>query len=113
MHELSIAISIVNICIEEARKADSGRVIQVEVKIGSLSGVETEALAFSWDVATKNSIVDGAPLVIQKVEAQAKCKSCNSEFTIDNFFSPCPSCGEYGYEIVKGKELQIKAITVE
>jgi hydrogenase nickel incorporation protein HypA/HybF len=113
MHELSIAMSIVDICNEEVQKAGASNVIQVEVEIGSLSGVETDALEFSWDVAVKGTPVENAPLLIQKVEAYAKCRSCHAEFHIDNYFSPCPSCGAFGYEVIRGKELQIKAITVE
>lgn len=113
MHELSIAMSIVDICTEEAQKAGAEKVTRVEVEIGTLSGVETEALEFSWEAAIKNTLVEGAVLAIHKVEASAKCKSCQAEFPVDNFFSPCPSCKEFGFEILNGKELQIKSILVE
>lgn len=113
MHELSIAMSIVEISTEEARKAGGEKVTQVEVEIGSMAGVESEALTFSWDAATSGTIVEGAPLVIHHKKALGKCRECQAEFEVDNFFSPCPSCGAYGYEIIQGKELQIKAITLE
>jgi hydrogenase nickel incorporation protein HypA/HybF len=113
MHELSIALSIVEICNEEVQKAGAEKVTQVEVEIGTLSGVEFEALQFSWDVAITNTRVEGAPLIIQKIEAAARCKSCQSVFPIDNYFSPCPFCNAFGYKVIQGKELQIKAITVE
>jgi len=113
MHELSIAVSIVEICVEEAQKAGAGKVTRVEVEIGSLSGVEPEALAFSWDVATQSTLVEGAPLEIIQAQATARCRSCGHEFPVENFFSPCPHCLEFGYEVFKGKELQIRAIVVE
>ena len=113
MHELSIAMSIVEVCSEEVQKAGATKVTKVEVEIGSLAGVETEALEFSWDVAINNTLVAGAPLVIRKVMARARCQECQSEFDIENYFSPCPSCGAFGYEVVQGKELQVKAITIE
>jgi hydrogenase nickel incorporation protein HypA/HybF len=113
MHELSIAMSIVEICTEEAEKAGAGRVTRVEVEIGSLAGVEPEALSFSWDIATQSTLLEGAPLEIIHTAAMARCKSCSHEFPVDNFFSPCPECQEFGYEIFKGKELQIKSILVE
>jgi hydrogenase nickel incorporation protein HypA/HybF len=113
MHELSIAMSIVEICTEEVQKASASKVTKVEVEIGSLAGVETEALEFSWDVAINNTVVEDAPLVIKKIIARAKCRECQSEFDIENYFSPCPSCGAFGYEVVQGKELQVKAITIE
>ena len=106
-------MSIVEICTEEARKAGAAKVTHVEVEIGSLAGVEPEALSFSWDVATQQTIMEGAPLVIMHIPAMARCKKCGKEFPVENFFSPCPECQEFGYEIFKGKELQIKSILVE
>jgi hydrogenase nickel incorporation protein HypA/HybF len=113
MHELSIAMSIVDICNEELHKAGSSRVTQVEVEIGSLSGVETAALEFSWDAAINKTPVEGATLLIRKVQATAKCNECQAEFEIDNYFSPCSECGAFGYAVARGKELQIIAIIVE
>jgi hydrogenase nickel incorporation protein HypA/HybF len=113
MHELSIATSIVEICVEEAHKAGAAKVTRVEVEIGSLSGVEPEALAFSWDIAIQSTILEGAPLEIIHSQAMAKCRHCSHEFVVDNFFSPCPECMEFGYEVFKGKELQIRSILVE
>lgn len=113
MHELSIAMSIVEICTEEVQKAEAERVTRVEIEIGSMAGVETEALVFSWDVATKDTPVDGAPLIIHHIEALGRCRECGKEFKVENFYSPCPFCGAFGYEITRGKELQIKAITAE
>lgn len=113
MHELSIAMSIVEICTAEAQKAGAGKVTRVEVEIGSMAGIETDALEFSWEAATAGSITEGAPLVILKTEALARCRECSHEFLPENLFSACPACGEYGYELIRGKELQLKAILVE
>ena len=106
-------MSIVDICTEELQKAGATKVTRVEVEIGTLSGVETEALAFSWDVATHGTPLQGAPLHLRKVDAAARCRSCTTEFPVENLFGTCPACGEFGFEVLRGKELQIKAITVE
>ena len=113
MHELSIAMSIVDICAEETEKAGANKVTMVELDIGSMSGVVIEALEFAWDAATQNSVADGSELRIQKIEARAKCRECAQEFDVDNFYSPCPGCGAFGYEIFKGQELKVRAITVD
>jgi len=113
MHELSIAISIVETCTEELIKAGAKKVSRVELQVGSLSGVEHEALEFSWDVATKASPVEGAELFIHKTEASAICLDCGNEFKIDNLYSTCPACDSFRNNITKGKELLIKALVVE
>lgn len=113
MHELSIATSIIEIVREEAAKAGSGKVTRVELEIGTMAGIETEALLFSWDLVIKNTIADESPLVIHLLQAMAECNECHTRFKIDNFFTNCPSCESYRYEIFQGKELRVKAIVVE
>ena len=113
MHELSIAMNIVEICTEEAEKAEAKRVSRVELEVGNLAGIEIDALEFSWDVAVQNSLLEGAELMIQKVEAKARCVECTNEFVLADVFGPCPSCGQYRIDILTGKELKIKALTVE
>ena len=49
MHELSIAISIVDTAIDQATQASVGRVAEVELDIGLLSGIEYEALDMGFD----------------------------------------------------------------
>ena len=73
MHELSIAMSIAELAVEEAHKHDATSVIRVDVEIGTLSGVETEALEFAWDVAIQGTAAEKASLRIISVPAEAMC----------------------------------------
>uniref|UniRef100_Q01S86 Zn finger protein HypA/HybF (Possibly regulating hydrogenase expression)-like protein n=1 Tax=Solibacter usitatus (strain Ellin6076) TaxID=234267 RepID=Q01S86_SOLUE len=66
MHELSIAMSIVEVASEEARRQGGARVDAVHLKLGALSGVVKEALLFSWDLACEESPVAGARLEIEE-----------------------------------------------
>lgn len=113
MHELSIAMNIVEICTEEASKAGAIKVTAVEVEIGEISGVIPEALEFSWDVATRETSLEQAELVIIRKDAIARCLDCGREFIMEDMLSPCPSCKNFGNEILQGKELKIKAITID
>jgi hydrogenase nickel incorporation protein HypA/HybF len=113
MHELSIATNIVEICLEEARKADAGNVTGVVVEVGAMSGVIPEALEFSWDVANKGTPVEGASLKITEIKARARCVHCGQEFGLEDAFEPCPACNKFGNDILTGHELKIKAITIE
>jgi hydrogenase nickel incorporation protein HypA/HybF len=113
MHELSIATSIIEIVRDEAAKAGSDKVNRVELEIGTMAGVETEALLFSWDLVIKDTIAEKAQLLIDVIQASAECNECHTRFEIDNFFTNCPSCESYRYDIFQGKELRVKAIVVE
>jgi hydrogenase nickel incorporation protein HypA/HybF len=113
MHELSIAMSIVETCTEEAEKAGGSMVSSVELEIGTLSGVIPEALEFSWDVAIKDTPLEKAKLVINLIQASVRCLDCGNEFVLHDPFSPCPSCGGFARDILQGQELKIRALTVE
>jgi hydrogenase nickel incorporation protein HypA/HybF len=113
MHELSIALSIVESAEEAARKNDATVITKVEVEIGTMAGVETEALLFGWDSVTQGTMAENAPLVIHSIRAEAHCLECGKDFPVDNFFSECPHCKSYRYQVTKGKELRISSLTVD
>ena len=75
MHELSIACSILEIVEDEIKSRCNGslrgRVPSLTVRIGSLSGVNSEALSFAWDVARERGPFPEADLQIERVEAEA------------------------------------------
>jgi Zn finger protein HypA/HybF involved in hydrogenase expression len=66
MHELSIALSLVDaICEELPKLGDGVEVRAVKVRVGSRSGVAREALAFAFDVATGETPIAGARLDLE------------------------------------------------
>ncbi len=113
MHELSIAMSIVEIAVEEARRNNAAVISQVDVEIGTMAGVEKEALLFAWDSVIEGTPAKGAPLKIHTVQAEARCFECGKPFQVDHFFSQCPHCNSFRYEIKKGRELKIRSLLVE
>jgi hydrogenase nickel incorporation protein HypA/HybF len=113
MHELSIAMSIVDIVEDYAKKAKANKVKQLDLEIGTQSGVVDEALKFAMDEAFKGNVLEGAEVKIHKVQAEAKCDACGHVFPVDELFSPCPKCSQIRNELVKGKELNVKKIIVD
>jgi hydrogenase nickel incorporation protein HypA/HybF len=69
MHELSVALSLVDIATEEGARL-GGRVSAVHVRIGQMSGVVRGALEFSYDVACHDTPIAGSRLVIEETEGR-------------------------------------------
>jgi hydrogenase nickel incorporation protein HypA/HybF len=67
MHELSIAMSIVEIASGEARRLGDARVEVVHLRLGDLSGVVKDSLLFAWDLACEETPVAGSRLEIEEV----------------------------------------------
>ena len=113
MHELSIAMNIVDIANEETKKANAKKVFEIELEIGTMSGVVLEALEFALQEAVKDSILENAKIIISEIQAKAKCQNCLHVFKIKDLYSPCPNCNELKTEIISGKELRVKSLKVE
>lgn len=113
MHEMTIAVSIIDIVCKKASDEKAHKINSVELEIGELSGIMIHSLEFCFEAACKNTIADGADLNIHTIKAEAFCKSCNNNFSIETDFSPCPTCDNFNFEITKGKELLIKSFNID
>ena len=68
MHELSIALSLVDtVCDELPRLGSDVHVRRVLIRVGPLSGVVPAALKFAFDVAAEGSLIAGSELDIEEV----------------------------------------------
>jgi hydrogenase nickel incorporation protein HypA/HybF len=113
MHELSIALNIVEIAEKRARIENAHVVTEIELEVGELAGVVYDALDFALSSAVKNTLLENAKIKVLKVSGLAQCQKCLHEYQTDDYFSTCPACGHYITRILKGKELRVKSITVE
>ena len=110
MHEMSIAIGIVNIATEEAKKVNVTNFATIDLEIGTLAGIEYDSLDFIWKAATKNTVLENAIKKVHKIQAKAKCVDCENEFPIKFIHDSCPKCGSFLKIILQGKELRVKSL---
>ncbi len=110
MHELSIAMNIVEIVEENAGGPDGRTVSEVELDIGRNSGVIVEALQFALEEAIKSSVMGSARIIINEIPAICKCLSCQHEFEPVDIITPCPNCGHLYSDDIQGRGMKIKAI---
>jgi hydrogenase nickel incorporation protein HypA/HybF len=112
MHELSIAMSIIDMAQEEAERRDV-TVDAVYIELGPLSGVVAEALQFSYEVACRGTALEGSRLVIQEVPIEVYCPACKAQKTLSSMqWFCCPECGAPTSEVIHGKELVVTALEV-
>jgi hydrogenase nickel incorporation protein HypA/HybF len=112
MHELSIAMSIVDIAQEEAERRDV-KVDAVHLELGPLSGVVAEALLFSYEMACGGTQLEGSRLVIKEVPIEVYCPACNVLRILTSMqWFRCPECGTPTGDILRGKELAITGLEV-
>lgn len=112
MHELSVALGIVNIAEKETKKAHAKSVELIELEIGTLAGIEMESLDFVWETAVYNTVLEHAIKKVTVIEGKAKCMDCDTVFKIEHLYDSCPKCQSYLKGIIQGKELKVKALEV-
>lgn len=66
MHELSLAMDLVDRAAEIARKENVKKVSQLNIKIGLQSGVDIESFKFAFPEACKNTILENCELIIEE-----------------------------------------------
>ena len=71
MHELSIAMSLIDLACSEVQLAKGEVIDVVNVEMGAHSGVVADALRFSFEVAAVGTPVEGARLAICDVAGTA------------------------------------------
>jgi hydrogenase nickel incorporation protein HypA/HybF len=112
MHELSIVMNIIEIAESEIRKAGGGIAEEIELDIGILSTIDKNAFDFAWKQGIRGTSLEDAKLHVNRIEGRAKCLDCNIEFQIGNLYDNCPVCKGYLNQIIQGKELKVKTITI-
>ena len=113
MHELSIAIDLVEICSAEAERLGDVRVDAVRVRLGRLSGLVQESLLFCFDVAAAGTNIEGARLEIENDEVVVWCDACQARRNlIDLQHRRCPVCNALCPQIVSGDSLELIALSV-
>ena len=113
MHELSIAMSLVDAACEEVERQGKVCVVALNLRLGALSGVVREALEFSFDLAAAGTAVAGARLRIEEIAVAVFCPACNVERTLASVqHFRCPVCGIETPDVVRGRELEFLSMEI-
>jgi hydrogenase nickel incorporation protein HypA/HybF len=113
MHELSIAMSIVEMAEEEAVRRGV-EIEAVHLKLGRLSGVVKEALLSCYEMACDGTLLQGSRLVVEDIAVIVFCPSCKTHCVLPSVqLFACPECGTPAREVVQGKELEVVALEVK
>lgn len=114
MHELSIATSILETVEREAAKRPNMRFQRVGLRIGSVAGIDVDALTFGWDAIIKNTQWESLALEIETVLRKNRCEACDFVFEVRDFTElNCPRCDAFPTFNIAGDELEIAYIEAE
>jgi hydrogenase nickel incorporation protein HypA/HybF len=109
MHEMSIVMSIVDTV---TARLGPARVTAVRLEVGRLSGVVVDSIRFCFDLATEDTPLAGARLVVDEPPGRARCRPCGHGFDVCDPIVLCPSCESADVAVQAGRELRIVSVEV-
>jgi hydrogenase nickel incorporation protein HypA/HybF len=113
MHELSIALSIIELVQEESDSRGGIQVDAIHLKVGQLSGIAKEALVSAYDLASQQTPLQGTRLVIEDIPVLVNCPQCQTRRQVQSLqFFCCVVCGTPGLDVAQGRELTLAALEV-
>jgi hydrogenase nickel incorporation protein HypA/HybF len=114
MHELSIAMNIVEMAEEESQRRGGLHITAVHLRLGLLAGVVKDALLSSYEMACEDTSLKGSQLVVEEVPGVVYCPACDAQRHVrSSEWFCCSECGAIASEIVQGKELEVVSLEVE
>ncbi len=113
MHELGLAQAIVE-QVEAVLAREPGASLRViRIRIGAISGVAHESLAFALPLVMAGTRLEGARVDFELVPARVRCGRCGQESVPALYAVQCRHCGALEVAIVSGRELAIQAVEIE
>jgi hydrogenase nickel incorporation protein HypA/HybF len=112
MHEVGLMQNALAIALDYAAREQATRIDQLVLRVGSLSGVEPEALQFAFDVVRQGTIAEQAQLRIERCPTVCFCQQCEQPFEPLTLGYECPHCHYWTSAIVQGRELELAALEV-
>ncbi len=121
MHEFSTAVSIVEAVKRTAKSHGATKVVKITLQIGQFSMLNHDQLIFGIEIASKNSIVEGAETSIEPLTTRIRCRQCGAESDVTQegplyeilSSLTCSKCNTKDVEIIQGRECIIKDIQAE
>ncbi len=111
MHELSIAMGILELTEQESAKRGGVHIEAIHLRLGPLSGVVKEALLSAWQLASEETEFKDSRLVVEEVPIAVFCSKCQAERPVQSIQQMCClECDTPATEVVRGRELLVSAL---
>jgi hydrogenase nickel incorporation protein HypA/HybF len=113
MHELGIANSVLEAVQAEAARHPGAVPVKVALRVGELSGVDPDALSFSFEVLVTDTPWQRLAIEIETKPREHRCRPCGVTFRVQDYNFACPECGGFQTACVSGDELELAYLEFE
>lgn len=110
MHEFSLTKNLLD---NVLKNADSKRIVNVNLLIGSFSEQREESIRCYWRDLAKGTPGEGARLHFSHVKAETKCLACGGTFNLEDGESLCLYCQNNRLQLSSRDEVRLESIDLE
>lgn len=110
MFELSAMYYVVDTVIGIARERGLTKVDTIVLEVGALSPAAPRRLADCFSAAADGTFLEQTKLNINELPAFGLCRKCGAIYDVAGLGKGCPGCADTAFELLCGKELNIKEI---
>lgn len=110
MHELGIMIEVVKTVEHFAAKNGVTKIDTLVLQVGELSPIVPRYIEACYPAAIDGTLLQETKLKLEILPGNAICKACNTVFNLLASTHTCPKCGLENWELLCGKEFNIKEI---
>ncbi|MFC1627913.1 hydrogenase maturation nickel metallochaperone HypA [Gemmatimonadota bacterium] len=113
MHELPITRSLLDLALRHAEEAGGGRITDLHLEVGRLSGVIGKFVQFYWNIVSEGTPAEGALLHFEHVELEMECLGCGTLFNPDGSDYACTACASNDVQVVNGEQFHLVSIDLD
>ncbi len=112
MHELSLAVDLIEQITKICNREKVTRILSVKVSIGAMSGVEREPMEFAFPEAARGTLAEDAVFEIEEVPLRVNCRACGADTECVPHLLRCEKCLDAAVDIISGRDFLLTGLEV-
>ena len=113
MHEFSIAQSICDHAIREARQHGATRVLSLRCRVGVMRQLVPELMETAFTLTSEGTILEGARLDIETEGVRVVCAECGHDGVTNEIPYACPACQSGLIRCEGGQDIFLISLSLE
>jgi len=110
MHEISVCFEVVKSVEKIVEENNLTKIETIVLEIGELSSIVPKYMDECFIVAVEGTMFENTKLEIEVIAGIGKCGSCGQVYHLLKNNGYCPECKDKNFEVVSGREFNIKEI---
>ena len=113
MHEMAVTQSVLNIALEEGKKAGAARITAIRICMGEYSDIVPVILKEYFAIAAKGTAAQGAQLILRRTPVTMRCRACGWQGPVDKLHIQCGACGKTDLALLTGRDFYVESLEAE